>query len=70
MLYHSFTHFSDFSQAGIELVGRPEMELASPNLNWQVSMATELLKARNKEVFIDGFNDEEINLIFDYVCTE
>ena len=43
---------------------------ASQNLNWQVSMATELLKARNKEVFIDGFNDEEINLIFDYVCTE
>ena len=43
---------------------------ASQNLNWQVSMATELLKARNKEVFIDGFNDEEINLIFDYICTE
>ena len=38
--------------------------------NWQVIMAKELLEVRNREVMIEGFSDEEVNSIFDYVCTE
>ena len=44
--------------------------VASQDSAWQIPIAKELYKARNKELVVDGFNDKEINMIFDYVCTE
>ena len=45
-------------------------ENASQDKGWQVSIAKELYRAKSKEVYIDGFSDEEINLIFDHICTD
>ena len=42
----------------------------SHDSNWQVTMAKELLEVRKREVLIEGFSDEEVHSIFDYVCTE
>ena len=43
---------------------------ASPEKTWQVAFAQELLSIRKKDVTVEGFSDDEINDIFNYICTE
>ena len=39
-----------------------------PELDWQVSLAREILSIRCGDTIIDGFTNEEINFMLDYAC--
>ena len=45
-------------------------KIASVDSDWKVPIAKELFTVRNKELIIEGFSDREIEMIFDYICTE
>ena len=47
-----------------------KFESVPPELDWQVSLAKELLDIRRGGLVIDGFTKEETDLMLNYVCTE
>ena len=46
-----------------------KFESVPPELDWQVSLAKELLNTRRGELVIAGFTKEETDLMLNYVCT-
>ena len=41
-----------------------------PELLWKNTLAKELLRARNDELFIDGFSKDEIECLLTFICTD
>ena len=45
-------------------------KMAPEDQTWQVTLAQELFSVKNNDGAIDGFSDEEIRTLFNYVCTK
>ena len=39
------------------------------NEQWRINLLLNLLAVKNENLFVDDFNNGEISLIIDYVCT-